>query len=358
MSGMTKPSRRTFLIGAAAVAAGAGCSPAPKPPEDGTLREIVFGSCIKSVDHPMLDRTLTLPMDLFLFLGDNVYADTKAPAIMRAKYDELKASRFWKGLQKKAPFLATWDDHDYGGDDAGASWPIRREAQEEYLRWLDPPADSPLRRREGVYDARVIGPPGRRVQVLLLDTRYFRSPLKKGKHEVTPSGGPYVPEPDPAATMLGADQWAWLEEQLRQPAELRLVASSIQFSAAFHGGECWANFPLEQQRLMDLIVKTRANGVLFLSGDRHWSELSKLEGPSGYPFYDLTSSSLTQKHARGTPTPNRFRDLPETFHHENAGLLRIDWERPDPSLALEILDAAGAVRIAKRLSLGELGPAR
>src|SRR4051812_38997045 len=146
MSGMTKPSRRTFLIGAAAVAAGAGCSPAPKPPEDGTLREIVFGACIKSVDHPMLDRTLTLPMDLFLFLGDNVYADTKAPAIMRAKYDELKASRFWKGLQKKAPFLATWDDHDYGGDDAGASWPIRREAQEEYLRWLDPPADSPLRR--------------------------------------------------------------------------------------------------------------------------------------------------------------------------------------------------------------------
>lgn len=350
---MTKPSRRTFLMGA--VAAATGCrtaAAAPRP--DGALREIVFGSCIKAVDHPMLDRTLTLPMDLFLFLGDNIYADTKDPAIMRAKYDALKASRFWKGLLAKAPFLATWDDHDFGGDDVGAAWPIRREAQEEYLRWLEAPADSPLRRREGIYDARIIGPKGRRVQVLLLDTRYFRSPLKKGKHDVQPSGGPYVPEPDPAATMLGDAQWLWLEEQLRKPAELRLVVSSIQFSAAFHGGESWTNFPLEQKRLMELIAATRASGVLFLSGDRHWSELSKLDGPQGYPLYDLTTSSLTQKHPRGTPTPNRFRAAPETYHQENVGRLRIDWDKSDPSLALEVLDVNAEVRIAKRLSLGEL----
>ncbi len=214
-----------------------------------------------------------------------------------------------------------------------------------------------MRRREGVYDARVIGPPGRRVQVLLLDTRYFRSPLKKGKHEVQPSGGPYVPEPDPAATMLGPGQWAWLEEQLRQPAELRLVASSVQFAAEFHGGESWANFPLEQKRLTDLIATTRAHGVVFLSGDRHWCELSKVEGSGGQPLYDLTASSLTQKHPRGTPTPNRFRAAPETVHQENVGRLRIDWDRPDPSLELQILDAAGAVRLSKLLSLAELRPA-
>ena len=62
------------------------------------IADIVFGSCLKVVDHPMLERTLTLPMDLFLFLGDNIYADTQDMAVMRAKYDALKASRFFQEL--------------------------------------------------------------------------------------------------------------------------------------------------------------------------------------------------------------------------------------------------------------------
>jgi len=319
------------------------------------LRDIVFGSCIRKVDHPMLERTLTLPMDLFLFMGDNIYADTEDMAVMRAKYEALKGSRFFQGLRSRVPMLATWDDHDFGVNDGGADYPKRREAQAEFLRWLDEPAGSPRWRREGVYDAHIFGPAGKRVQIILLDTRFFRSRLKRVENASEKRiGGPYVPNLDPTATLLGEAQWAWLKEQLRAPAEVRLIVSSIQFVAEFAGSEAWANLPREKARMLDLIRDVKANGVLFVSGDRHWSELSRLPGPLGYPIYDLTASALTEPHPRGTPTENKYRALPVTYHDVNVGHLRIDWEATDPRLTWKIIDVAGTARIEHSLRLSEL----
>ena len=323
------------------------------------IADIVLGSCLKQVDHPMLARTLTLPMDLFLFLGDNIYADTRDMTVMRAKYDALKASRFFQELRRRGPVLATWDDHDFGANDAGAEYPLRRESQAEFLRWLDEPADSPRRRRDGVYDARVLGPAGRRVQVILLDTRFFRGPLRRAAPgEPALVGGPYRPQTDRSVTLLGEAQWRWLEEQLRQPAELRLVASSIQFVSEFSGAEAWANLPHEKQRLLDLLRETRAAGVLFVSGDRHWCELSRMDGPTGYPLYDLTVSALTEKHPRGTPSENQYRALPQTYHDVNAGHLHIDWAAADPLVTWRIVDVTGRTQLEHRVRLGELQPAR
>lgn len=318
------------------------------------LRDIVFGSCLDKTEHPMLDRTLTFPMDLFIFLGDNIYADTTHMTVMRAKYDALKKSRFFGQLRQKTKVLATWDDHDFGANDAGASYPMRVESQRAFLDWLEVPANSPQRRQEGVYHSEVFGPVGRRVQVILLDTRYFRSGLSHGNHGFEPSGGPYVANPDPQATMLGPAQWDWLERQFEQPAELRLVISSIQFVAEFAGCEAWANLPREKERFLGVIRKSRASGVVFLSGDRHWSELSRMDGPLGYPLYDLTCSAMTQKHTRGTPTPNRFRHQTKTYHEANAGRMRIDWGRADPLLTLQIVDQAGNVQIEQTLNLSDL----
>lgn len=325
----------------------AGCvshqAPAPRP-----LTRIGFGSCLNAVAHPMLDRTLMLPFDLFVLLGDNIYADTTNATVMAEKYRARKESPFFQALRRKAPLLATWDDHDFGANDAGTTYPMKAESQKLFCDFLDVPADSPRRGREGIYDAAVFGPPGRRVQVVLLDTRYFRSDLATGENHVVPSGGKYIPHPDPDVMMLGAPQWAWLEEQLRVPAELRIIASSIQFISEFSGAEAWANLPREKQRMLDLLKKTNANGVLFISGDRHWAELSRLDRPGDYPLYDLTSSALTEEHKRGTPTPNRFRDGP-TYHGNNVGLINVDWQARGPSVLLQLFDVEGAVRIEKRI---------
>lgn len=167
-------------------------------------------------------------------------------------------------------------------------------------------------------------------------------------------GGPYVPTDDASATMLGDVQWKWLEATLREPAELRLIVSSIQFAAQVHGGECWANLPHEQQRLLEVLKRTRASGVVILSGDRHWCEFSRIDGPCGYPLYDFTSSSMTQVHPRGTPTPNSHRFLPETYHVPNVGQLDIAWTDDDAEINVKIIDVDGRIRIRHALRLSEI----
>src|SRR5688572_12859758 len=261
------------LVVVLALALAVGCA-GPRKHGDGPLTRIAFGSCINTNTHPMLDRVLRTDFDLFILLGDKIYADTTNAIVMQRKYDALKRSPFFRGLRKKAPVLATWDDHDCGGNDAGAHYPTTPGSQRLFLDFVDETARSPRRRREGVYDARVFGSPGQRVQVILLDVRYFRSALSTGVNNVVPSGGKCVPSPNPSATMLGDAQWGWLEEQLRVPAELRIIATGIQFISEFSGGEAWANLPREKQRMLDLLAKTKANDVIFISGDRHWAELS------------------------------------------------------------------------------------
>ena len=150
------------------------------------------------------------------------------------------------------------------------------------------------------------------MQLLLLDTRYFRDGLERGKRGAVT--GPYRPTKDTRKTLLGEAQWAWLETQLRRPAELRLIASSIQVVSRENGWETWGNFPHERQRLFDLVKTTGANGVLILSGDRHMSELSCERGEAvPYPMYDITCSGLSKAGGGrdGEPNPHRvFGPLP------------------------------------------------
>ncbi len=327
---------------------------APKADKSRAISTILFGSCTKQ-DQPMpiFETMAAQRPELLIFLGDNIYADTTDMDLMRAKYAKLKANSHFARLVQSCPVLATWDDHDYGLNDAGADYPKREESQRIFVDfWGDPP-DSPRRKRPGVYDAHVFGPPGKRVQVILLDTRYFRSPLKKGDKQV---GGSWIPSDDPGLTMLGEDQWRWLREQLQQPAEVRIIASSIQCVPEAAGQEAWSNLPRERQRLFDLIGQTQANGALIISGDRHWAELSVQREGVPYPLYDITSSSFNQLHPRGTPTVNKFRAVPTTYHRENFGRISIDWQQDDPLLRLEVLDIDGKPVIEKSLRLSELQP--
>lgn len=317
-----------------------------------SVQRILFGSCIKQDQPtPIFQTMLGTPADLTLFLGDNIYADTSDVEEMRSKYAKLAANPLFDRLRKAAPCLATWDDHDYGINDGGADFVAKQGAQAAFLDFWKVPIESPLRKREGIYDSRVFGEMGERLQVILLDTRYFRSPLKKGPRRV---GGPYVPDLDESKTILGTEQWKWLETQLQQPAELRLLVTSIQCVAEAAGQETWSNLPLERQRLFDLIQSTRASGVILISGDRHWSELSMTSDDTPYPMFELTCSSFNQLHARGTPTQNRYRVMPTTYHRENYGEITIDWKAEEPSVSLRIRDMEANVRLEKTIQLRDL----
>ena len=326
----------------------------PQNSDKGPVETILFGSCIKQDQPiPILNTILAHKPDVFVFLGDNIYADTEDMKVMSEKYAQLGAEPLFRRLRIVSRILAIWDDHDYGVNDGGASYPKRAESEKLFLDFWDEPVASPRRGRAGIYSTALFGPEGRRLQIILLDTRYFRSPLKKGAKRV---GGAWIPDSDPEKTMLGEEQWEWLEVQLKKPAEIRIIASGIQCIAQDAGQETWSNLPHERLRLLKLIETTGAHGCLLISGDRHWSELSMTDENAPYPIYDLTSSALNQKHPRGTPTENRFRISPTTYHEENFGAIRIDWASDEPTIALEIRDIQDRTRIRQTLKLSDLDP--
>jgi alkaline phosphatase D len=316
------------------------------------LSRIVFGSCIQQDrPTPIFHTLLAERSELLLFTGDNVYGDTNDMAELRAKYQRLDSNANFAKLRQHCPMLATWDDHDYGINDGGADYAHKTESQKAFVDFWRLDSQSPVRQRDGVYDAHLFGPSGKRTQVILLDTRYFRSPLKTGPRRVA---GPYVPDDDASKTMLGDEQWEWLERQLQQPAQLRLIVSSIQFVSSAAGQECWANLPQQREKMLELIRSTQATGVVFISGDRHWSEISADSDSVGYPIYDITCSSLNQIHARATPTENFYRVSKSTFHYENYGVLSIDWEAADPVAEFSIRDIEGTPRIQQSIPLKKL----
>jgi alkaline phosphatase D len=336
--------------------------------EDAVLSRIAFGSCAKQdKPQPIWDAVVAVQPQRFLFLGDNIYGDTQDMDVLRAKYQLLGNQPGYQKLKQTCPILATWDDHDYGVDDGGASYPKRRESQQIFLDFFAAPPDDVRRTREGVYSAQVFGPPGKRVQIILLDSRYFRSPLKTGYQPGEPGEGlrgKYVPNTDPGTTMLGDAQWAWLEQQLRVPAELRVIGSSVQVLTEDHGSEIWGNFPHERRRLLELIRDTQAEGVVFLSGDRHLAEIARLPADHplgvGYPLYDITSSSLNAPSGNMTKAGTRFANqlnafrVGLTYFDTNFGSILVDWEQPDPVVRLQVRDEQGDVVLQQRVTLGQL----
>ncbi len=302
------------------------------------LTRIAFGSCAhQDQPQPIWDAVLRYQPDLFIFAGDNVYGDLTPGARngLREAYAKAAGIEGYRTLRARVPVLATWDDHDYGQNDAGGDFPYKDEAKALFLDFWRVPADDPRRSREGVYDARTFGPDGMRLQVVLLDLRSFRSPLRR-KAAGAPGAGPYAPDPDPAKTMLGPAQWAWLEQQLRLPAELRLIVSSVQVLAEGHGYERWGNLPHERERLLGLITRTGASGVILLSGDRHAGALYRLAEGVPYGLYEITSSGLNMVRA-GTPEPGPLR-LGELYGAVNFGTIDIDWRAGQITLAVRALD--------------------
>ena len=325
--------------------------------EEEPVTRIAFGSCANHENpQPIWAAVGRWSPDVFVFLGDNVYGDTEDMEVLASKYADLAAKPGFKELRSGTPVIGTWDDHDYGANDAGLEYPKKAESKEVFLDFFEEPADSERRKHPGIYTSYLVGPPGSQVQFIMLDVRTFRTPLaKRDISQAMEDGfiGPYEPRQDSESTMLGEGQWKWLETQLKVPAELRVFGMSTQLLPEFNGWEAWANMPHERQRLIDLIRTTRARGVLFISGDTHWAELSRIEEPGMYPLYDLTSSGLTEVWKGIGPNRNRILS---PYLGANFGTIDIDWTQFDrgPLLRLGIHDVEGREVIGKQVWLDEL----
>jgi alkaline phosphatase D len=330
-------------------------TPAPAEtslPVSQALTRIAFGSCAdEQRPQPFWASILAQSPELFLFLGDNVYATVRdgVPledpdvAALRAAYADLAAQPGWQMLRARVPVLATWDDHDYGLGDGGEENPIKDEAKAVFMEFFDVAANHPMRQRGGIYQSAILGSEGRRIQVILLDTRWFRSPLTPSDTPMAPGRERYMPDSDPGKTLLGEEQWRWLEAELRKPAELRLIASSIQILARNHGWERWRNFPHEEARLVELVRETGASGVVLLSGDRHRGAVYRRIDGVPYPLHELTSSSLNASF-RARRTESDAQRLGPMFEEDNFGLVSVDWNNGVVHLDLHAVSDGRRVR--------------
>jgi alkaline phosphatase D len=336
-------------------------APAGPPLPTGRISRIALTSCSNEERaQPALDAVRATAPDLVIMAGDNVYGSwsPEDPLLSELRYSyfrQLRQPQF-VSLVSSVPVLPIWDDHDFGKNDAGGDFTGKQVAQGMFTRFWRIPADDPRAQRDGLYTSRMFGEGEERVQIIVLDTRFFRSTLATLPEtgEARPFGR-YTESPDPTATVLGAAQWAWLEGELRKPARLRLIVSSYQVVVDGHNFERWGNFPAERERLFRLIGETGAKGVIFLSGDRHLGAIYRRDGAAPYPLLELTGSAINMPTPlrEGRPEEPGPQRLGDPVRDENFGFMQIDWAAR--TLALEVRDAKGAVARRHAISFGEIG---
>lgn len=309
---------------------------------------IAFGSCAhENKPQPLLDIARNMKPDAFVFLGDNIYGDSRNMDTLKMKYDKLFAKPEHRKLRDEVRAIATWDDHDYGENDAGRYYPMKAESKKIFLDFWNVADDANRRKRPGIYDTEYIEKGGKKIQFIILDTRTFRDDLIHRKKDNKEGKNDYLPNQSPDSTFLGADQWRWLEGEFKKPADMRIICSSNQFSHEYNGWESWTNVPHEQQKMIDLITSTKANGVIFISGDVHWGEISKRPVDGGYPIYDVTSSGITQTWPDFEPNKYRVGNI---VTQNNFGLITIDGD----DVSLELYDITGKPQVTHRIKNSDL----
>ncbi len=310
------------------------------------LTRIAFGSCAdQTLDQLILNEVVKKEPQLFIYLGDNIYGDTYNTRQLEVEYGKLACKEEFQNLITHTNVIATWDDHDYGHNDSGNDYAPKEESKQVFLRFFGEENNLMRQSHKGVYSSYYYGDTSNLVQIILLDLRTFRSPL------ISSFSNGYLPTYDTSATILGAEQWNWLQSELTKPAKLRIVGSSSRFNTEADGGECWGNFPIEQERMFQLIRDTHANGVVFLSGDIHFAELCKRTEFGLYPIYDCTASPIAR--SANEPWYNIYQIAfsPKGY---NFGMLEINWSLTDPEIVFKNYDLSGNATINYVVHLSEL----
>lgn len=327
-----------------------------------TLKRICFGSCSSQHipdNHDIFNVIAAQNPDLYIAGGDNIYGDFFAILPGTLDYMQRAYASMWnnkavRNLYDNVETIATWDDHDFGMNDGVIDNSAKYYAKDLLFKYFKVPADDPRRFNPSgeIYRNYEYGDAEHRVQCIMLDLRWSHTPYKVSGPVGALSG--YDTIMDPNARMMSDEQWAWLEEQFRKPAKFRIIMSSLQFSASYNGGEAWSVLPLEKQRMVDLIKSTRANGIVFLSGDVHFADLNVLRDADCYPLFDFSASGLTHYTSSPYASDNRIPGSKAPFAGRNFGQIDINWDATPIELVGVLKDEKGNVKISQKLTADDL----
>ena len=333
---------------------------APKPSTTGRVR-IGFGSCIKDVEYGPIESlaaaTAERP-DVFVFAGDNTYYVTGAfdpddpfdtggdvgewnsGATMLARHLATRRDPQLSRLARTVPCYGTWDDHDYGPNNSDATFEGRDDSYAVHrMMWANPSFGTPETR--GVFSSFRRGP----VEVFLMDNRSYRS-----GEDVS----------DERAAIWGDAQLAWLLDGLAaSDAPVKVVVNGTQmtFKGKPDDGH-WHDARREYYRFIDGLEERDVRGVLLLSGDRHYSELMRLDVPGRPALFEFTSSPIHQG--------RKLRKLKEKsptrvwgMHGDSYGLVTVDVRSDgEGTVSFEVRDGENEVPVVGKKVMKSVIPLR
>ncbi|APV50978.1 hypothetical protein BWI17_15555 [Betaproteobacteria bacterium GR16-43] len=275
----------------------------------------------------IFDSIANLSPDLMLWLGDNIYtreADYTSREGINRRYRFYRSHPTLQKLWTATPHVAIWDDHDFGPDNSDFSYNGAGWSHEMFLRYWPMPYSPPA---DGLYGKILQGD----VDIFMLDDRTWRYPEKW---------------PDAAAdkAMYGAKQMTWLKAALTfSKAPFKIVAGGSQFFNRVSTAECWAHYAAEQQDFLRFLEERKIPGVLFLSGDRHFSQHLRVQRTGLYPLNEITTSPLTSGLSRIADVE---RTNPESMpgsilSERNFALITVTGPRTQRALTIELRDGRG-----------------
>lgn len=304
------------------------------PPEGGSGRvRFAFASCVgyhgydATAGYADMART---NLDLLLLLGDNTYANTNDPLVQRRFYFDQRDSAGWRGLSPTTPIYAIWDDHDYGPDNSDARMKGKEKSLKTFTEvWANPAYGEPD--NPGIYSKFT----RRDVEFFLLDGRYHRDPNKATNlaHK----------------TMLGAKQLAWLKrELLASTAKIKVLVSGGEWQV--HGtDDSWKSFKAERDDIFRFIEENRIEGVLLLSGDRHYTGGYHVEGK----WIEVTTGPLGSFAIVAKNAPESFFNLSETKGHFYC-VYDLDTAATPPRVTLEVYRVGDGLVLRQPFSWDEV----
>lgn len=296
------------------------------------LERLAFGSCNKQYNQQTVWKDMIEQSpDLFIWGGDNVYANTKVPADILKSYQQQNQIEDYKFFKALTPIIGTWDDHDYGTNDGNGRYPIKKQSQQHALDFYEEPQMSPRRMQEGIYASYSFGDAGKKIKIILLDNRYFKE-LEKGSE------------------MLGSKQWKWLQDEVaNSDASLYLIISGLSvISPAAPGSEEWGDYPQERLKLRKILEASK-KPYLYMAGDKHFSSVFKRNGE-----YEFMASGMTHN-TRLPLRPYVRARYPDPVFVYNYGMIDFAWENSIPILTVSVRTAYGQSFHLKKLKWGTSG---
>lgn len=275
-----------------------------KGQKESTRLRLAVASCMNDhfqKDFKIWDTLAGKKPEYLLMIGDNVYADVAStstvqavdPEVLWKRYVDTRLSLPIFFQEKLIPVHATWDDHDYGINDGNATYSFKKESKEIFEAFFAQDlSDDDWYKGVGIGGMLSIGD----FNLYFLDGRSYRSDSPEGSH-------------------LGLDQTAWLISKLREESTPSFIIKGDQFFGGYHKFESFeGRHPNDFRQFVDELKKINTP-FIFLSGDRHMSEIMQFpRGLFGKPSFEITSSPIHSKVYPERNDVNPWRVVSENAH--------------------------------------------